>query len=297
MGRRVEKKVYDGQALTTHLKFVYDGFKLVEELNGADNNTPLRRYAWQPDDVGLDVVLQMTDVPNAAHSFHLHDANKNVMQMTDATGNASAICSYAPFGKAIVAGGGMHFIGFSSEVFEQETGLSYYNYRYYWQNGGKWLSRDPLGECGGVHVSLFIGNASLNQVDCLGLLRIGDIISLIPGIGTIYNAIVDPKGSAVDDYTLNISKESCCELGDVAAALKCTESIALQVASYELQYNGLLLGHGILDAVVGLLAKHPVVIGIVGADAVVDMLITFKKIEKIGDAGTEAEKNCDCSLY
>ncbi|MDQ0287997.1 RHS repeat domain-containing protein [Oligosphaera ethanolica] len=143
MGRRVEKKVYDDQTLTTHLKFVYDGFKLVEELDGLNGGVPLRRYAWQPDDVGLDVVLQMTDVPNAAHSFHLHDANKNVMQVTDGNGLIASSNSFSPYGINNIIP--PHQFGFSSEKKDIETNLVYYNYRYY-SLLGRWLSHDPIDE-------------------------------------------------------------------------------------------------------------------------------------------------------
>ncbi|MFA6913480.1 MAG: RHS repeat-associated core domain-containing protein, partial [Proteiniphilum sp.] len=297
MGRRVEKKVYDGQTLTTHLKFVYDGFKLVEELDGLNADAPLRGYTWQPNEAGLDVVLQMSDIPNAAGSFHLHDANKNVMQMTDAVGNASGTCSYAPFGKTVAAGGSMHFFGFSSEVSEPETGLSYYNYRYYWQNVGKWLSRDPIGELSDTHTYIFNLNSPLSQVDYLGLFSIGDIISIVPVIGTIYNAIVSPNGSNPRDYTINISRKSCCELGNAAAELKCVESIVLQVASYELQYHGMYLAHDLADIVVSLLAPHPIAIAIFGVDGIVDTLISFKKMGKIGEAREKAKSQCNCSLF
>jgi len=168
-GRRVEKKVYDGQALTAHLKFVYGGFKLVEELDALNADASLRCYTWQSPEVGLDVVLLMNDVPNAAYSFHhLHDANKNVMQTTDVTGNANATYSYEPFGKTFAIGGSVHFFGFSSEVFEQETGLSYYNYRYYWRNVGKWLSRDPVDEKDHANLYEFVHNSPINHVDRYG---------------------------------------------------------------------------------------------------------------------------------
>jgi RHS repeat-associated protein len=170
-------------------------------------------------------------------------------------------------------------------------------HRFYNPGLGRWMSGDLIVELGGVHAYLFIGTDLLNQTDYLGLLSIGDIISLIPRIGTIYNAIVDPKGSDVGDYTINISKETCCELTDAVAEFQCTQSIAVQVASYELQYNGLLAGHALLDVVAGLLARHPIAYLIVGADAILDMLITFSKIDKIGDAGAEAAKKCDCRLY
>ena len=186
-GRRVEKKVYDGQALTAHLKFVYDGFKLVEELDALNGDAPLRRYTWQPDEAGLGVVLQMTDVPNAAHFFHLHDANKNVMQMTDAVGNASETYSYAPFGETVAVGGSMHFFGFSSEAFEQEIGLNYYNYRYFSPKLGRWNGRDPIGENSSLNLHLFSLNSPVNILDFLGLDFI-DLNDRFPGFGDIPGA-------------------------------------------------------------------------------------------------------------
>jgi RHS repeat-associated protein len=174
MGRRVEKKVYDGQTLTTHLKFVYDGFKLVEEHDGADNNTPLRRYTWQPDDVGLDVVLQMTDVPNAAHSFHLHDANKNVMQIMDETGFVTAGYAYSPFGNAIE--GLPSAFGFSSEYYDNHTNLLSYNYRYFFSDAGCWLSQDPIivHQNDSIYLTSglynFTNNNPINNIDILGLI-------------------------------------------------------------------------------------------------------------------------------
>jgi RHS repeat-associated protein len=166
MGRRVEKKVYDGQTLTTHLKFVYDGFKLVEELDGLNADAPLHRYAWQPDDVGLDVVLQMTDVPNAAHSFHLHDANKNVMQMTDSSGALQENYTYAPFGSSI--GAALTHVGFSSEFAENALGLVFYNYRYIMPKIGRWSKRDIIEEIGGINMYNFCSNSPVNNSDSLG---------------------------------------------------------------------------------------------------------------------------------
>jgi uncharacterized protein (DUF2235 family) len=52
---------------------------------------------------------------------------------------------------------------------DQETGLSYYGYRYYSPTMGRWLSRDPLGEAGGVNLVGFVGNSPENATDPLGL--------------------------------------------------------------------------------------------------------------------------------
>jgi uncharacterized protein (DUF2235 family) len=52
---------------------------------------------------------------------------------------------------------------------DQETGLSYYGYRYYSPTMGRWLSRDPLGEAGGMNLVGFVGNSPENAADPLGL--------------------------------------------------------------------------------------------------------------------------------
>ncbi|MDT8388980.1 MAG: hypothetical protein RRC34_00540 [Lentisphaeria bacterium] len=103
-------------------------------------------------------------------------------------------------------------------------------------------------------------NASLNKTDFLGLLSVGDVISLLPGLGTLYNAVVAPKGSNPSDYSIDISKKLCCELGSEGAELDCQKSIQLQIAKYEGKYVALTTVHALTDAVVGLLAKHPIVL-------------------------------------
>jgi len=170
MGRRVEKKVYDGQTLTTHLKFVYDDFKLVEELDGLNTDAPLRRYAWQPNEVGLDVVLQMMDVPGNAKSFHLHDANKNVMQDTDINGLVNTSHVYSPFGVAV--DNAPNTFSFSSEYFDNETMLLYYNYRYYILYTGKWQSIDRNETKEPIDMYLYISNNPIIYTDYLGMINL-----------------------------------------------------------------------------------------------------------------------------
>ncbi|UDQ98359.1 RHS repeat-associated core domain-containing protein [Lentisphaerota bacterium WC36G] len=58
---------------------------------------------------------------------------------------------------------------FSSEYAEKETGLIYYNYRYYNPVNGKWLKRDPIGERGGMNVYGFVNNNPIYEQDYLGL--------------------------------------------------------------------------------------------------------------------------------
>jgi RHS repeat-associated protein len=56
---------------------------------------------------------------------------------------------------------------------QQSRGLrpcvAYYGYRYYDPKSGRWPSRDPIGEEGGVNLYGFIGNDGVNAWDVLGL--------------------------------------------------------------------------------------------------------------------------------
>jgi RHS repeat-associated protein len=108
----------------------------------------------------------MTDVPNAAHSFHLHDANKNVMQMADSSGILHENYTYAPFGSS--SGAALAHVGFSSEFAENAPGLVFYNYRYLMPRIGRWSKRDIIEEIGGVNLYNFCSNSPLNNTDFLG---------------------------------------------------------------------------------------------------------------------------------
>ncbi|OVE75016.1 hypothetical protein BVX97_05800, partial [bacterium E08(2017)] len=58
---------------------------------------------------------------------------------------------------------------FSTKHFDDETGLSYYGYRYYDAGMGRWLNRDPIAEQGGLNLYGFVGNDGVNDGDSLGL--------------------------------------------------------------------------------------------------------------------------------
>jgi len=51
-------------------------------------------------------------------------------------------------------------------------GVTYYGYRYYDPATGRWPSRDPIGERGGINLYGFVGNDGLNNLDTLGLIEL-----------------------------------------------------------------------------------------------------------------------------
>jgi len=50
-----------------------------------------------------------------------------------------------------------------------DPGMFYYGFRYYVPETGRWASRDPIGERGGLNLYAFVGNDGVGQWDLLGL--------------------------------------------------------------------------------------------------------------------------------
>jgi RHS repeat-associated protein len=58
---------------------------------------------------------------------------------------------------------------FSTKKYDADTGLYYYGYRFYSPVIGKWLTRDPIGEDGGINLYRFVLNNPINRIDPKGL--------------------------------------------------------------------------------------------------------------------------------
>ena len=55
-------------------------------------------------------------------------------------------------------------------VVQKRVGVTFYTYRYYDPVTGRWPSRDPIEEQGGINLYGFVGNDGVNRWDYLGLL-------------------------------------------------------------------------------------------------------------------------------
>jgi RHS repeat-associated protein len=107
----------------------------------------------------------------------LMDGNGNVMGLQGLggakDGQTVARYDYDAFGNRITntapeLGEEVNPFGFSTKFTDEETGLVYYGYRYYSAELGRWLSRDPIGERGGINLYGMVGNDPVNRVDRLG---------------------------------------------------------------------------------------------------------------------------------
>ncbi|MDD4406312.1 MAG: RHS repeat-associated core domain-containing protein [Parabacteroides sp.] len=183
-GRRIAKKVWNNTAGTgtpaTYLKYLYDGWNLIAELNGnSATNSLVRSYTWGLDASGsmqgaggVGGLLMVNAGTNGVH-FPAYDLNGNVMGLVNATnGIISAKYEYGPFGEVFCSVGDMAKVNpfqFSTKYTDTETDLVYYGYRYYSPALGRWLSRDPIEERGGLNLYAFVNNDPVNKWDKLGL--------------------------------------------------------------------------------------------------------------------------------
>ena len=146
-------------------RFVYDGY-----LQIADNNGNV--YIWDPTEPIATRPFAWNR--NGAVSHYTHDGNKNVSEVVEENGDIAAHYEYAPFGAETIQSGyssADNLWRFSSEYAEDDTATVYYNYRHYAPIAGRWLSRDPIQEDGGVGLYIMSGEDLINSIDYIGLAR------------------------------------------------------------------------------------------------------------------------------
>ena len=154
-----------------------------------------------------------------ARTIVAYDGNGNVPASAKATdGTISALYEYGPFGELIRATGPMakaNPFRFSTKYQDDETDLLYYGYRYYNASTGRWLSRDPIAEQGGLNLYGFVCSNPLGYYDYLG--RDGywsDVGTTFQGMGQGALAVGKEVGSFAGDLLLGfvvvVTPECCC---------------------------------------------------------------------------------------
>jgi len=149
----------------------------------------LRSYTWGIDlsgtpqgAGGVGGLLAIRSISDETETIHypLYDGNGNVTQLVkaDANGNDVLVAHYEydPFGNLTQnidvdssAFNAVNPFRFSTKYFDPETGFYYYGYRYYDPVTGRWPSRDPIEEMGGMNLYGFVRNRVPNVVDRRGL--------------------------------------------------------------------------------------------------------------------------------
>ena len=191
LGRRIEVKETVGQNAPVVHTFLYDGWNPIARLEGGNLD---QSYVWGSDlsgsgqgAGGVGGLLMIYDKGNGSTSrMHLpcYDGNGNVMATVRAdTQSVSAEYGYDPFGQTHRLTGSFaeaNPFRFSTKYTDTTSGHIYYGLRYYDPRHGRWLSRDPIGERGGLNLYGFVGNDGVNRWDYLGLEEFENIVPPMP---------------------------------------------------------------------------------------------------------------------
>ncbi len=180
---------------TNTTKFAYDGFGRRTRITQMAGTTVLsdKSYFW----CGTNICLE-TDAKNhnaitkryfpegvvqGGHPFYYALDNLNsVRELVDSLGVVQASYDYDPFGarQALISSENSDF-GFAGLFHDSQSGVDLAVHRPYSAALGRWLSRDPIGEVGGVNLYAYVLNNPLSQPDPAGTGNGGGNFSVGPG--------------------------------------------------------------------------------------------------------------------
>ncbi|MDX2227306.1 MAG: RHS repeat-associated core domain-containing protein, partial [Verrucomicrobiae bacterium] len=174
---------------TNESAFLYNGMGqrvgITEKVNGSVTSD--KKLLWcggaQPceerDSTGATVTKQyfgqgmrIVSGGNAGVYFYNRDHLGSVREMTDSTGNLRARYDFDPYGRRTKLSGDLDSdFGFTGHYNHAASGLVLAMYRAYDSDTGRWLSRDPIGENGGINLYGYCENDPVNKIDPLGLIN------------------------------------------------------------------------------------------------------------------------------
>lgn len=161
---------------TVNSRYFYDGWNRIAEFN---STTLLDTFTWGLDlsgttqgagGVGGLLATRWVSSSNTDY-FITYDGNGNVSEYLATNGSITAHYEYDPFGTLTRRTGSTSTrlqYRFSTKPRDVISGLYYYGYRWYDPLTGRWPSRDPIEEMGGINLYGFVGNDGISIYDLLG---------------------------------------------------------------------------------------------------------------------------------
>ena len=157
-------------------RYIWDGYNIIVENAGTANAT---YNTWGLD---LDGTLQgvggvgglLAVVRAGESSIPAYDGNGNITEYIDCYGSIVSHNDYSSFGREMMASGMQgHVHRFSTKPTCRRSGLVEYQMRKYMPWYGRWGSRDPIEEEGGLSLYLHLRNYPFD-VDVIGCASLWD---------------------------------------------------------------------------------------------------------------------------
>jgi len=206
---RLIKIVYTGEGQT---EFSYDGssrrVKAVEK-NAGGTVTSEKHWIWcggaQPceeRDATNKVTkryfgygLQTVDASDmTANFFTMRDHLGSTRELVDSTGAVRARYDYDPYGRRTKTSGDLSAdYGYTGHYYHERSGLDLTIYRAYDAEFGRWLSRDPIAENGGINLYGYVANNPVNLIDPDGLQGIPSMNSITSNPAILLELGITPE--------------------------------------------------------------------------------------------------------
>ena len=163
--------------------FTYDGLsrlvRIVEKQGGS--TTSDKAYTWAGATRVLEHDNEASGSPvskqyfaqglvDGGHAYYYAaDRLGSVRQLVDGKGTIRASYDYDPYGAQVkLSGDSNSDLGYARYFGQTSQGLAFALYRAYTPTGGRWLSRDPIGESGGLNLYQYAGGDPVNRLDPSG---------------------------------------------------------------------------------------------------------------------------------
>ncbi len=174
-------KQIDYPGANNYSQFSYDGrgrnVKIVETVSGSMTST--KQFVWsgsmksEERDAGGALnskLLALGKTIASTKYFYAVDHLGSVREMLDNSSIVQAEYAYTPYGEKIPHSENLiSDFGYASMYFHTRSSLNLTQYRAYRASLGRWISRDPVQEQGGINLFGYCGNISSMLTDPLGL--------------------------------------------------------------------------------------------------------------------------------
>jgi RHS repeat-associated protein len=108
---------------------------------------------------------------DSKNEYYARDHLGSVRDVLDKTGRSIARYDYDPYGQFINSSiqNQQPEFGYAGMQYHAPSGLYLTKYRAYNPQDGRWLSRDPIGELGGINLYAYVEGNPVNRIDPTGL--------------------------------------------------------------------------------------------------------------------------------
>jgi RHS repeat-associated protein len=159
LSRRVKIVEKSGETVTSTKQFVFCGSQMCEERDAS--NIVTKRFFGAGEQIG------------STNYYFSRDHLSSIREMTDSASAIRARYDYDPYGRRTKLTGDVDGdFGFTGHYYHAPSAISLTLYRGYNSALGRWISRDPIEENGGINLYRYVENDPGNALDPLGLWQV-----------------------------------------------------------------------------------------------------------------------------